>query len=598
MINKVKSYSVQSIYLSFFFIFHLLTIIRLDYNPNDALAAGPPLKLQEQGSVPYKDVMAIYGFVFPYLQSIFLRIQLNFGSVYSLRLLQVILIILNFILAVVLVKKLSGLLLRSQNMSLLLLGVLGNLHYSNQFTELQSWVSDFVITIMLIQFHLFVLIIYAPTKVKFHILTFIHSILVFILLTSRLREGLTFIVGLIFISIYWKFINLRYFTLLLFTYLLLIYLSFFMWLQLNQTFDSFYRQFIYWPSVWSQVQDKEGLNSIFSLGLIVINLSPLILLILLFLYFNVSRFFVTLIFVLSFLPYGLTSLFRPNSNLPVNGLYLNIPLSVANTSFGYIVKLLRNPLVNFTYAIILLFFLIIILILPRAKKTYQQTYNDNQLSIFAFSLILAISGLTQIYPTYDVRHAWWSLFFIVIFLGLIAPSFKRINRLLIFTQSLFFLTLLVSIASKLTYIYFPRDYYDGISLLNGMKGYSKVVQEIKLETTFLESKIKNGSQIFNYCKDPLPSLFFNSYNSRDNYFVDFNLDSHYKRIVSYDYEKNFPGLRPAEDRFKEAGIYILCEEDLNTLNGKLSLAWETLEIESSNTKFVYLVIGEKNNAIE
>jgi hypothetical protein len=175
------------------------------------------------------------------------------------------------------------------------------------------------------------------------------------------------------------------------------------------------------------------------------------------------------------------------------------------------------------------------------KKLKNSERETDTLLVDLFLIVLAFSGIAQMYPTTDVRHIWWGIP-IAIFL-IIKVLTKYLDRrqtsfvLQVFSPILI-LVLFTALISGQNTLKYKREVID-FGALKNMKVSEEHFLILKQENDFLQRNISLVKGARFKCRDGYYAVFNSAYNSGTKWFVDW---TQYDSWKPKRFEDNFIGI--------------------------------------------------------
>ena len=171
---------------------------------------------------------------------------------------------------------------------------------------------------------------------------------------------------------------------------------------------------------------------------------------------------------------------------------------------------------------------------------------------FTVVIALSISGLIQVYPTYDSRHIWWGMpLALSLAMNMVGNKFRdrKHSALLL----LFFVipVVLGVFSSAKTTLSEPRTSFDAGSTLSGILGTNEEVNRFDERSDFVRTRAGQRTSIF-LARDGDLSVLSGAFLSVDRYFVDWapSTTSFLERLASSEGRPDVISDRGAEEIFR------------------------------------------------
>ena len=133
---------------------------------------------------------------------------------------------------------------------------------------------------------------------------------------------------------------------------------------------------------------------------------------------------------------------------------------------------------------------------------------------------LALSGLTQVFPTWDPRHEWWGAPIGLLLLFALVQTISTLNRPTGNPLMLLVLgTLVMAVFSGSAYLGFERVEGERGSLIEGMSVSPQELTRISQDTKFLGQQLPGAKPVVYLVWDGDLSILDGRYRSADAYFV-------------------------------------------------------------------------------
>jgi len=134
---------------------------------------------------------------------------------------------------------------------------------------------------------------------------------------------------------------------------------------------------------------------------------------------------------------------------------------------------------------------------------------------------LALSGLTQIVPTFDPKHAWWGAPIGLLLVFSVVRATSQINRLSFNPLILPLLaTAVMATVSAFTYAGLERVPGQSGTVIEGMLVTKAKSAQISQDTTFLSQHLRGSTSVIYLVNDGDLSILSGRYSSADAFFVD------------------------------------------------------------------------------
>jgi hypothetical protein len=181
--------------------------------------------------------------------------------------------------------------------------------------------------------------------------------------------------------------------------------------------------------------------------------------------------------------------------------------------------------------------------LKQVRKKFRETEHEvESLLMDLFLLILAFSGITQMYPTTDVRHIWWGIplgmYFII---KVLTKYLERPKSQFVFQvfSPILILLLITALISGTNTLKYKREVID-FGALKNMKVSEEQYLLLKEENDFLQKNVLLVKGARYKCRDGYYAVFNSEYNAGTKWFVDW---THYDSWKPKNFEDSFIGMK-------------------------------------------------------